>query len=366
MTSTSKPSPQSDRDVEDHAFKGTKALEGDTMIDLDRLDSWLRTNVETYRGPLTIRQFKGGQSNPTYQITSPSGLLVMRRKPFGTLLPSAHAVDREFRVISALHRAGFPVPTPYALCLDPDVIGTTFYVMEMMEGEIYWNGLLPDVSPEKRGRMYRSQIETLARLHNLNPDTLGLGDYARPGNYFGRQVARWTKQYRSSETEHIEEVENLIAWLPQSLPAQERVSIVHGDYRLDNAVFGADDRINAVLDWELSTLGDPLADFTYFLMQWAMPPDGRSGLAGADLKALGIPGIDEATAIYCDLTGRTGMPDLNWYFAYNLFRLVGILQGIAGRVRDGTASSAKAREMAARTRPLAARAWAFAEKAGAA
>ncbi|WP_246812353.1 phosphotransferase family protein [Microvirga sp.] len=363
MSSAGEPRRQSTGLIDDDAFKGTKPLEDAGPFDLARLDAWLAANVEHYRGPLDIRQFKGGQSNPTYHITSPSGSLVLRRKPFGALLPSAHAVDREFRVISALHRAGFPVPTPYALCLDGDVIGTTFYVMEMMQGDIYWNALLPGASPERRRRIFRSQVETLAQLHHVDYAALGLSDYARPGNYFERQVIRWTKQYRSSETEHIQEVENLISWLPQSLPAQERVSIVHGDYRLDNTVFGNDDRIKAVLDWELSTLGDPLADFTYFLMQWAMPPDGRSGLAGVDLKSLGIPDIDEVISLYCGMTGRSDLPDLNWYFAYNLFRLVGILQGIAGRVRDGTASSEKAREMAARTRPLAMRAWDFAQKA---
>ncbi|GAU86784.1 phosphotransferase family protein [Bosea sp. BIWAKO-01] len=351
--------------VDDDAFHGVKPVEATPPFDLERLDAWLQCNVPGYQAPLTIRQFRGGQSNPTYLIETGAASFVLRRKPFGMLLPSAHAVDREFRVITALHATGFPVPRPYALCLDDGVIGTTFYVMEMVQGVVYWNALLPEASSERRARIYRAEVESLARLHNLDHAAIGLADYARPGNYFERQVLRWTKQYRASQTEHIAEVEHLIDWLPQSLPVQERVSVVHGDYRLDNIMFGLDGGVRAVLDWELSTLGDPLADFTYFLMQWALTPDGRSGLAGVDLAGLGIPAMDDVVALYCNLTGRSALPDLNWYFSYNLFRLVGILQGIAGRVRDGTAASDKARQMAARTRPLAMRAWAFAERAGA-
>ncbi len=349
----------------DAEFRGTKPMEDGPPFDLARLDSWMKEHVPGHRGLSGVRQFKGGQSNPTYRLDCVGETLVLRRKPYGELLPSAHAVDREFRVISALHGAGFPVPKPHALCREESIIGATFYVMEMMQGEVYWNPLIPGASRETRSRIFRSEIDTLARLHNLDHQQIGLSDYARPGNYFERQVSRWTKQYRASETDLIEDVEHLIDWLPRSLPEQDRVSVVHGDYRLDNLVFGGSQQVVAVLDWELSTLGDPLADFTYFLMQWALPPDGRSGLEGVDLDLLGIPDLESVVERYCALTGRRSLPDLNWYFAYNLFRLVGILQGIAGRVRDGTASSARAIQTAARARPLAARAWDFARKAGA-
>jgi aminoglycoside phosphotransferase (APT) family kinase protein len=236
----------------------------------------------------------------------------------------------------------------------------------MVEGRVLWNGGLPSCSHEERGAIYRSEIETLAKLHQYDPEKIGLGDYGKPGNYFARQIDRWSKQYRASETQDIPEMNRLIEWLPQTVPAQERVSIVHGDYRLDNMIFHASEpRIIAILDWELSTLGDPLADFTYFLMNWSMPPEGRSGIAGLDIKALGIPSIEEAAALYCKLTHRAGVPDLNWYFAYNLFRIAAILQGIAGRIRDGTAANARAAESVARMIPLTQAAFGYAKKAGA-
>jgi len=285
----------------------------------------------------------------------------MRRKPFGKLLPSAHAVDREFRVIAALGKQGFPVAKAYALCTDDTVIGSAFYIMSMEEGRVFWDPLLPSQPVDARRAIFTSKIETLAKLHQYEPDKIGLGDFGKPGNYFARQVDRWTKQYRASETQHIPEVEKLIEWLPRTVPTQERVSIVHGDYRLDNMIFHATEpRVQAVLDWELSTLGDPMADFTYLLMQWTMP-----GLQGADFKALNIPTMDEAADIYCKATGRDRIADLNWYFSYNLFRLAGITQGIAGRIRDGTAASAKAMESAKRTVPLSKASWEYAQKAGA-
>jgi len=250
----------------------------------------------------------------------------MRRKPFGKLLPSAHAVDREFRVIAALGRQGFPVAKAYALCTDDAVIGAAFYIMSMEEGRVFWDPTLPSQPPETRHAIFTSKIETLAKLHTYDPQAIGLGDFGKPGNYFARQVDRWTKQYRASETQHIPEVEKLVEWLPRTVPEQQRVSIVHGDYRLDNMIFHpTEPRVKAVLDWELSTLGDPMADFTYLLMQWTMP-----GLVSADLKALNIPSMEEAAQIYCNATG-SAVPDLNWYFSYNLFRLAGITQGIAGR-----------------------------------
>ncbi|HLL26427.1 MAG TPA: phosphotransferase family protein [Xanthobacteraceae bacterium] len=350
----------------DEAYTGTKPVEERHRLDETKLDRWLADHVAGYRGPLTVLQFKGGQSNPTYRLDTPGRSYVLRRKPFGKLLPSAHAVDREFRIISALHKVGFPVARPYALCSDDSVIGAMFYIMAMVEGRVLWNGGLPNCSREERGAIYRAEVETLAKLHQYDPEKLGLSDYGKPGNYFARQIDRWSKQYRASETEDIPEMNRLIEWLPQTVPAQERVSIVHGDYRLDNMIFDAKEpEIVAILDWELSTLGDPLADFTYFLMNWAMPPEGRSGIAGLDIAALGIPSIEEAEALYCKLTNRKGVPDLNWYFSYNLFRIAAILQGIAGRIRDGTAANARAAESVARMGPLTKAAFAFAKKAGA-
>jgi aminoglycoside phosphotransferase (APT) family kinase protein len=353
----------------DEEFSGTKPVEERHRIDEARLDGWMRENVEGYQGPLTVLQFKGGQSNPTYRLDTPGRSYVMRRRPFGKLLPSAHAVDREFRVIAALGKQGFPVAKAYALCTDDGVIGSAFYIMSMEEGRVFWDPTLPSQTPEARRKIFTSKIETLAKLHSYDPQAIGLGDFGKPGNYFARQVDRWTKQYRASETQHIPEFEKLAEWLPKTVPQQERVSIVHGDYRLDNMIFHATDpRVQAVLDWELSTLGDPMADFTYLLMQWIMPGArpgaGASGLGGADLKALNIPSMDEAAQIYCKVTGSV-VPDLNWYFSYNLFRLAGITQGIAGRIRDGTAANAKAIESAKRTVPLSQDAWKFAQKAGA-
>jgi aminoglycoside phosphotransferase (APT) family kinase protein len=353
----------------DEEFSGTKPVEERHRIDEARLGGWMAENIEGYQGPLTVLQFKGGQSNPTYRLDTPGRSYVMRRKPFGKLLPSAHAVDREFKVIAALSKQGFPVARAYALCTDDAVIGAAFYIMSMEEGRVFWDPTLPSQTPENRRKIFTSKIETLARLHLYDPQAIGLGDFGKPGNYFARQVDRWTKQYRASETQHIPEVEKLIEWLPKTVPHQERVSIVHGDYRLDNMIFHpTEPKVLAVLDWELSTLGDPMADFTYLLMQWVMPGArpgaGAAGLAGSDLKALNIPSMEEAAQIYCNVTG-SAVPDLNWYFSYNLFRLAGITQGIAGRIRDGTAANAKAIESAKRTVPLSQDAWAYAQKAGA-
>lgn len=347
------------------AFMGVKPVEERHALDEGALTAWLEANVEGFAGPLSLMQFKGGQSNPTYQLVTPNKKYVLRKKPSGKLLPSAHAVDREYKVIAALHPTGFPVARPYALCEDETVIGAMFYVMDMVEGRVLWNGALPDQSPEQRRAIYDAQVSTLAVLHNIDVDAVGLSDYGKAGNYFARQIDRWSKQYKLSETENIPEMDALIEWLPGAIPEGARTSIVHGDYRLDNLILHASDpRIVAVLDWELSTLGDPLGDFTYHLMNWVMPADGRASLAGLDLKALGIPTQDEYVAMYCAKTGRDGIPALDWYFAYNAFRLAGILQGIAGRVRDGTAASANARDMITRIKPLAMAAHAFAKKAG--
>ena len=354
----------------DDMFSGVKTVEERHKLDVGKLTAWLESNVAIFEGPLTMFQFKGGQSNPTYRLDTPTRRYVLRRKPFGKLLPSAHAVDREFRVISALHNVGFPAARPYGICSDDSVIGSMFYVMEMVSGRIFWDGALPTLKTAERRAIYDAEIETLAQLHNYDPGAIGLGDYGKPGNYFARQIERWSKQYRASETQQVPSMEKLMEFLPRTVPKQERVSVVHGDYRLDNMIFDASEaKVKAVLDWELSTLGDPLADFSYFLMLWEMPPAkasaGSSGIAGLDLAALGIPTIDEASAHYCKLTGRSGIPDLDWYFAYNMFRIAAILQGIAGRLRDGTAASAQAVETVKRIVPLADAAWRFAKKSGA-
>src|SRR5271154_1068145 len=346
--------------VREEEFSGTREVEERHRGDQGSLGAWMSENVAGYRGPLTVLQFKGGQSNPTYRLDTPGKSYVMRRKPFGKLLPSAHAGEREFRVIAALGKQGFPVAKAYALCTDDSVIGAAFYIMSMEEGRVFWDPMLPSQPPQARRKIFTSKIETLARLHQYDPQAIGLGDFGKPGNYFARQVDRWTKQYRASETEHIPEFEKLAEWLPKTVPVQQRVSVVHGDYRLDNMSSPPPEpRVIAVLDWELSTLGDHMADFTYLLMQWTMP-----GLANADLKALNIPTLEQAAKIYCDVTG-SAVPYLNWYFSYNLFRLACITQGIAGRIRDGTAASAKAMESAARTVPLSKASWDYAQKAGA-
>jgi len=335
------------------------------QLDERTLGSWLEANLDSFQGPFELTKFPSGQSNPTYRIRAASGDYVLRRKPFGKLLPSAHAVDREYRLLAALHPLGFPVPEPLALCDDPDVIGALFYVMEMAKGRPYANGALPDFDPPTRRRMYEQLIDTLADLHVIDPEAAGLSDFGKPGNYFERQVMRWTRQYRDSQTDYIPEMERLIAFLPQSLPEQSRTSIVHGDYRIDNVVFDGDGTLTAVLDWELATLGDPVADFSYLAMQWMMPADGAAGLAGLNLADLGIPGIEEAIERYSERSGVPVGDRLDWYFAYNLFRLAGIVQGIKKRVIDGTASHAQAQEMARRVPTLAQAAWGFAKRAGA-
>jgi aminoglycoside phosphotransferase (APT) family kinase protein len=347
-------------------FSGTKPIDERHRIDNGSLETWMAANVAGYAGPLKVSQFKGGQSNPTYRLDTPASVYVLRRKPPGKLLPSAHAVDREFRVISGLHNAGFPVPRPYGLCTDDTVLSTMFYIMSMKEGRVFWDGTLPDLDKAGRRAVYTAEIETLAYLHRFDPDVIGLGDFGRPGNYCARQVDRWIKQYRASETERIEHMERLIDWLPKTIPEQERVAVVHGDYRLNNMIFHpSEPRVRAVLDWELSTLGDPLADFANLLISWAIPYDGRATLKGLDLASLGIPTMEEAIVIYCAASGRSNVPHLDWYLAYNLFRLAAIMQGIAGRARDGTASSPRAVEEGKTAVPLAAIALEFAERAGA-
>jgi len=350
-------------------FSGTRDPAASQRFDAERLSDFLASHIAGFRGPLDVRQFKGGQSNPTYLLTSPSGRYVLRRKPPGKLLASAHAVDREYRVIAALQDQGFPVPRVHLLCMDESVIGTAFYVMDHVEGRVFWEPSAPGISGEHRALLFRSLNTTIARLHCIDHEAAGLADFGRPQGYVTRQVKRWSEQYRASETGHIEDMERLIAWLPQSCPAQQRSSIVHGDFRLDNCiVHPTEPRIIAVLDWELSTLGDPLADFTYHLMQWFMPPSASGGgvgtLVGHETDP-GIPAITTYIADYCQQTGIAGIPDLHAYLAYNFFRIAAILQGIGGRVRDGTAVNRNAEAMMREVRPLAAVAWSFARKAGA-
>lgn len=331
-----------------------------------RLHEWMTGAAEGYAGPLEVLRFAGGQSNPTYQLRTPRRRYVLRRKPPGRLVASAHAVDREYRVIHALGEAGFPVPRAYALCEDDAVIGSPFYVMAMVDGRILWDGRLPDCAPAERQAIYHAQIDTLAALHRIDPDAVGLGDYGRPGNYFARQVARWSRQYADLNGPRCASMDRLVAWLPQHLPPDRPARIVHGDFRLDNMVLHpAEARVVAVLDWELSTLGDPVADLTYLLMHWVTPPHERGSLNGLDLPALGIPSLSEMLERYLSATGDRLDAPLEWYLAYNLFRLAAILQGVAGRGRSGSANNARAALAQQRVEPLADAAWAFAEGLGA-
>jgi aminoglycoside phosphotransferase (APT) family kinase protein len=352
------------------AFTGTKEVAEALKFAVAPLEAHLAKNVAGFSGPLTVRQFKGGQSNPTYMLETPRRRYVLRRKPPGKLLPSAHAVDREFRAISALHPQGFPVAEPVLYCEDAGLIGTAFYVMGFVDGRVFWEPHMPGANPAERAAVYDAMNATLARLHSFEPATIGLGAFGRGESYVARQVDRWSKQYRASETEQVEEMERLMAWLPGNLPPAGPVRVVHGDYRLDNMILAPDaPKILAVLDWELSTLGDPLADFSYHLMQWDMPPTdstaGASTLLGRDLAALGIPTRDAYVDAYAARTGLDPRPHLPVYLAYNFFRLAAILQGIVGRVRDGTATSEHAPTRAQMVRPLAAQAWEFARAAGA-
>ncbi len=344
-------------------FVGTMPVQERHRFDEGALEVWLKANVEDYQGPLEVQQFKGGQSNPTFKLITPNRKYVLRRKPPGKLLPSAHAVDREYRVIKALGQTDVPVAKAYGLCEDDSIIGTAFYVMDCVEGRIFWDQRLPDLNRDERGQIFDAMNRTIAALHKVDYAAVGLGDFGKPGDYFARQIARWSKQYKASETEHIPAMEKLIEWLPQNIPPGDEVSVVHGDYRMDNMIFHpTEPRVVAVLDWELSTLGHPLGDFSYHLMSWRLAPEVFRGIQGIDFAALGIPDEAEYCRRYCQRTGRDGIPHLEFYMAYNMFRIAGILQGIMGRVKDGTAASEHAVESGKRAKPIAEIAWSVVER----
>lgn len=327
-------------------------------FDLGRLEAYLEREAPELRGTYAVRQFAGGQSNPTYLLTSGTARLVLRRKPPGPLLPSAHAVDREFRVMRALQHSGIPVPRTYLYCADESVIGTQFFIMEYVEGRIHWDRTLPALSSSARAATYDELNRVLAALHSVDPVAAGLHDFGGAGGYVARQIARWTRQYRASETEHIEAMERLVEWLPQHVPPDEPPAVTHGDYRLDNVIFDARaPRVLAVIDWELSTIGSPLADLAYHCMIWRMPRELPSWLGGGPMSASGVPTEQEYVRAYCHRTGRDAIPDLDFYVAFNMFRFAAILQGIAARARAGNASSARAAETGRLARPVADAAW---------
>lgn len=330
------------------------------------LARWMATHVEGFKGPLTVEQFKGGQSNPTYKLVTPGRSYVLRRKPPGQLLKGAHAVEREAEVLSKLGATGFPVAHVYGLCTDDSVIGSWFYVMEMVEGRIFWDCTVPGVSNEERAALFDAMNATIARLHGVDYVAAGLGGYGKPGNYFERQIARWSRQYREDlDAGRDATMDRVIDWLEANIPPGEETSIVHGDFRIDNMIFHpTEPGVIAVLDWELSTLGHPGADFAYHSMMYRMPPDIVAGLAGADITTLGIPSEEDYLAAYCRRTGRDGMPGYDFYLAFNFFRIAAIFHGIKGRVIRGTAASAQAKERVTKLSTLIDLAWQQIQRAG--
>ena len=348
------------------SFTGTRPVTERHRFDVGALAAWLGTHVAGFNGPLTVEQFKGGQSKPTFKLITPGRTYAMRTKPApaAKLLPSAHAIEREFRVMRALAGSEVPVAAMHALCEDEAVIGRAFYVMDFVDGRVLWDPQLPGMTPPERAAIFDELNRVIAALHQVDFVAAGLDDYGRHGGYLERQIARWTKQYRASETESIAAMDALIEWLPAHIPAGDETRIVHGDYRLDNVIFHpTEPRILAVLDWELSTLGHPLADFAYHCMTWVLPPGSGRGMAGVDLSGTGIPALAPYIARYCERTGRPqGIPDFEFYLAYNMFRLAGILQGIMKRVVDGTAASAQAVAMGKSARPIAEQGWHMAQR----
>jgi len=349
------------------ANSGTTAVREGFGFDEAALARWMADNVGGFSGPLTVEQFRGGQSNPTYKLVTPGKQYVLRRKPPGQLLKGAHAVDREARVLTSLEATGFPVPFVHGLCTDESVIGSWFYVMDMVEGRIFWDATVPDVSTRERGAIFDSMNETIARLHGVNYAAIGLADYGRPGNYFERQIALWSKQYLAdAEAGRDTNMDRLIEWLPANIPPGDDTSIVHVDFRIDNLIFHpSEPRVIAVLDWELSTLGHPGADFAFHAMMYRMPPHIVAGLADADVTSLGIPGEQDYLASYCRRTGRTDMAGYDFYIAFTFFRLAAIFHGIKGRFLRGTAVSAEARTRVQVLPELMALAWQQAQRAGA-
>lgn len=345
-------------------FMGTRPVSERQKFDVGALQEYMRQHVDGFSGDLTVEQFKGGQSNPTFKLTANGQRYVLRTKPgpAAKLLPSAHAIDREFRVMDALHKAGFPAARQYALCTDESIIGRAFYIMDFVDGRVLWDQSLPGISNSERGAIYDEMNRVIAQLHTIDYAAIGLADYGKPGNYFARQIDRWTKQYKASETEKIDAMDGLIDWLPKNIPPGDETTIVHGDYRLDNMIFHpTEPRVLAVLDWELSTLGHPLADFSYHCMSWHIPQGQFRGIGGLDHKSLGIPTEDEYIAKYCERTGKTiRKEDFNFYLAYNMFRMAGILQGIMKRYVDGTASSEQALKSGQAARPMAEMGWKYA------
>lgn len=346
---------------------GTSAVRDQHRFDEARLAAWMIDNIAGYAGPLGVEQFNGGQSNPTYKLVTPSQAYVLRRKPPGKIIEGAHAVEREARVLTALAAADFPVPRVHGLCADETVIGTSFYVMDMVVGRIFWDAALPDVSRADRPAYFHAMADTLARLHDLDYRAIGLGDYGRPDNYVERQIKRWSKQYHADAEQAGTDssLDAMVEWLPANVPVGDLSSIAHGDFRIDNMIFHpAAPRVVAVLDWELSTIGHPLADFAYNVMMYRMPPGIIAGLAGANLRALNIPTEAEYVARYCRRRGLKGVPNLDFYIAFNLFRLAAIFHGIKARIARGTASSAHARQMVEALPTIAALAWAQARACG--
>ncbi len=342
-------------------FMGTRPVAAAHAFDVSALERYLCDHIDGFKGPIEVAQFKGGQSNPTFALQTPMKSYVLRRKPPGQLLPSAHAVDREYRVISALAGSDVPVPHAYVLCTDESVIGSMFFVMELVEGRVLWDPLLPGMGPDERRAVFDEMNRVIAALHCVDYAAVGLADYGKPGNYFARQIDRWTRQYKASATETCEAMDRLIEWLPQNIPAGDQTSIVHGDYRLDNMIFHpTEPRVVAVLDWELSTLGHPMADFSYHMMAWRLAPNEFRGMRGADLAALGIPVEQEYIDRYLRRVGATTAPgatEWGFYMAYNMFRMAGILQGVKARALAGNAASAQALEAGSRARPMAELGW---------
>ena len=339
--------------LDDAKFSGTKEVDEKLKISSSKLQPWIDENVPNAGKIQTVEQFKGGQSNPTYKIVTDNKSLVLRRKPPGKLLPSAHAVDREYKVITALYETDVPVPKTYGLCEDNDVAGTAFFVMDFLDGDLFWDPMIPSMTNSDRTEIYKNKNKTLAKLHSVDYKKIGLEDYGKPGNYVARQVSRWSKQYRASETDNIEAMNNLIEWLPKNIPDDDETTIVHGDYRLDNMIL-RNNEVIGILDWELSTLGHPIADFSYHCLSWRTQ---EAFWDEAKLRELGIPSEKEYMEMYCENTGKDLSKNWEFYMAFNMFKIAGILQGILGRVRDGTAASKHAEERGSMVFPLSQAAW---------